>query len=126
MPKSGTNGQRGLVAFEQLQPVLELRDAQREIVDFGFLRDSKPPDDAVDNILATRAEPLALVTPGRQCVAHCRSHRIAIDADTPRQIVGEAVSSLNRQSRPAERCEQRLLQRASRRDTAVLCTLSHR
>ena len=94
--------------------MLELRDAQSEIVDLGLLRDSEPPDDTVDNILATRVEPLALVTPSRERVTHRRSHRVAIDADPARQIVSQVVSTFNRQRRPAERGQQRLLQRASR------------
>ena len=103
--------------------MLELRDAQSEIVDLGLLRDSEPPDDTVDNILATRVEPLALVTPSRERVTHRRSHRVTIDADPARQIVSQAVSTFNRQRRPAERGQQRLLQRASR--GTILRALSH-
>lgn len=118
MPQSGTRRTRprpGLrVAFEQLQAVLELRDAQREIVDFGLLGNSESPDDAIHNILATHAEPVALVTPSGQRVAHGSTHRVAIDAHPLREIVSQPIGTFNRQRCPAERSEQRLLQRATR------------
>src|SRR5438105_6539875 len=54
LARAGRERLEAFVALEQLQPVLELRDPQREIVDLGLLRDSETPDQAIGDVAALR------------------------------------------------------------------------
>jgi hypothetical protein len=105
--------------------MLDLCDAQSEIVDVRFPDDPHPPGQPFCDIAALRAEALGLVAPGRKRVTNRLPHRIALDTEPSSQVVGQSVRLLDRHHRQAERGEQRLLQRSSPSAAAVLCTVSH-
>ena len=59
-----------------------------------------------------RTEPLRLRPPARDCITHGVAHRVALDPDSTRKVVGDVVSRLGREREPAEPGQQQLLEGA--------------
>lgn len=93
--------------------MFELGEAQLQVFDPSLLRDPEPGGEAVYDITTSAGEPFSIAFPGGNSVLERIPQRVAIQTHPPCQLVGESVGTLGRQSGPAERREQRLLQRSA-------------
>ena len=96
------------VSLEQPQPMLELGDAEREVLDLLAAGKPRARQRALHRLVAAIADALELGPPGRDGVAHCLPHRVALDADAPSQVVGELLDRLDARRRPADAGKQDL------------------
>jgi hypothetical protein len=92
--------------------VLELGDAERQIVVLLALHDAEPPERLVERLGAARPHPLDVAAPAGQRVADGVAHLVALDAHPSREIVGELVRRLGSERCPADPGEQELPERA--------------
>ena len=111
-----------VVALEQAQAVLELRHAEREIVDVLASRETRLREPLLDRLVAPIAQALELVTPRCHGVSHRPTHRVAIDTDAPGEVVGDLVGRFEPEARPADPGEQQLGDGAR----ALIAVLAHR
>ena len=96
--------------LEQAHAMLELRYPQSEIVGLLAPDDPEPPHRLVGGVGRDRAEPLRLGAPARDRIAHRVAHRVALDPDPAREVVGDVVGRLGRERQPAEPGQQQLLE----------------
>jgi hypothetical protein len=80
--------------------VLELRNAEREVLDLLALCQPRTGQGSFDGLVPPGAEPLRLAPPRLERVPDGASHRVAVDADPARKVVRELVGRLD-----TERCE---------------------
>ena len=88
--------------------MLELGDAEREIVDLLAAREPCLREPSLDRFVSVHTEPLDLGAPGRHRVLDGVAHRTAVDADPARKIVRHVVDGLQPEARPADAGEQEL------------------
>ena len=99
--------------------MLELRDAQREIVGLVALHEPQPGDQAIDHLVAPEARVLRVTTPARKRVAHGATKLVTVEPDEPREIVRQIVCGLRCQRCPTETGQERGLDRPAIRPRAV-------
>lgn len=88
--------------------MLELGDAEREIVDLLAAREPCLCEPSLDRFVPVHTEPLDLGAPRRHRVLDRVAHRTAVDADAARKIVRHVVGGLEPETRPADAGKQEL------------------
>ena len=88
--------------------MLELGDAEREIVNLLAARETGLREPSLDRFVPVHTESLDLGAPGRHRVLDRVAHRAAVDADAARKIIRHVVGGLQPETRPADAGEQEL------------------
>jgi hypothetical protein len=114
-------GSRDAVALEQPQPVLELCDAERKVLDLFASREPRARKRSLHGFVASRTEAFQLGSPGTHGVTHGAPHRVALDTDAAREIVRHLVGGLDAEARPADTGEEKVGDRPG-----VVARLAHR
>ncbi len=100
------------VALEQPEPVLELRDAECEILDFLAPRETRAR--RARSTASSRRAPRRSNSARQEAAVSCTAARIAsrVDPDTAREIVRHLVRSLEPEAGPPDAGEEKLGDRA--------------
>ncbi len=91
--------------------MLELGDAQGEVVDLLATGEPEAVERALDGVVAADSEPLGLPAPGRCRVVHGRTHLRHVDPDLACELVRELVERLDPDRRPPHAGEEEPAQR---------------
>ena len=96
------------VPLEQPQSMLELRDAEREVLDLLAAREPRLGERPFHRLVAPCADALELRAPRGDGVAHRLPHGVTLDPDASRQVVGDLLHRLHAHRRPADTGEEQL------------------
>ena len=100
--RAGRRTSRSPRLLEQPHAMLELRDAEGEVVRLLAPDEAEAPQRLLGRVGREGSEPLRLRPPAREHVANRAAHRVALDADPAREVVGDVVGRLRGQRGPAE------------------------
>jgi hypothetical protein len=89
--------------------MLELGDAEREILRLLASHEPEALKSLLRRVRRKRAEPLGLCPPARDRVTHRAPHLVALDADPAREVIGDVIGCLYGERGPTECGKQKLL-----------------
>jgi len=104
MPRLGSG-------FEQLEPVLELRDTKRELLELFASRETRLAECLLHDVAASSTELPGLATPVRERLANRRTHLFAVDPKPSGKLVRKLIGSVDALRCPPDTGEKELRKR---------------